>query len=623
MGRKFLSVFLFAVCLCRTAAAAPEQWLEIRSAHFTVLTDAGEKDGRHIADQFERMRWLFQSLFPRANIDPAGPIIVVAAKNEKVFDTLEPAAYLAKGQIKLGGLYLHTPDKNYILLRLDAEYDHPYASVYHEYTHVQFESAAEWMPLWLNEGLAVFMQNTVIDDKDLRLGEPSPDEIFYLREHQLIPLDVLFKVDARSPYYHEEEKGSIFYAESWALTHYLMLTDREKHTHMLQDYIELVRQKQDPVTAAVKAFGDLKSLQDTLEAYIHHRDYRLMVVSSAAAPLDESSYKVRPLTGLEADAARADILAYVGRGNDARALLEKVLKEDPDNVGANETMGLLAIQAQNREEALKWYGNAVKLNAQDYLAHYSFAVLSMSESDATRNDAIAKSLHTAIQLNPRFAPAYDSLALFYLRTHSHLDEAHMLNTQAVQLDPGNVAYRMNTANVLFAMQRYSDAANVLEIAEKLAKTPSDVAMVQERIKTIEKYQAAGAQEEAFQKEQAAWNAKAQAEMQATKPASGIPAAPKHPAAPLTGHKNFATGVIRDVACSYPAVLEFRVEGAAGKSVTLYNNDFFKVELTVSGFTPKGAVNPCTDLEGRTVQVMYMESPDKTVDGQVMSVELRK
>ena len=35
----------------------------------------------------------------------------------------------------------------------------------------------------------------------------------------------LFAVDAQSPYYHEENKGSIFYAESWALTHYLFTKD--------------------------------------------------------------------------------------------------------------------------------------------------------------------------------------------------------------------------------------------------------------------------------------------------------------------------------------------------------------------------------------------------------------
>jgi hypothetical protein len=111
---KRIFLLLILALVCRSAGASTDQWIEVRSGHFTVLTDAGEKQGRHIADQFERMRWMFQKLFPKANVDPAEPIVVLAAKNEKSFAAMEPAAYLAKGQVKLGGYYLRTQDKNYI-----------------------------------------------------------------------------------------------------------------------------------------------------------------------------------------------------------------------------------------------------------------------------------------------------------------------------------------------------------------------------------------------------------------------------------------------------------------------------------------------------------------------------
>jgi hypothetical protein len=35
--------------------------------------------------------------------------------------------------------------------------------------------------------------------------------------------NTLFAVDRESPYYNELDKMSIFYAQSWALTHMLML----------------------------------------------------------------------------------------------------------------------------------------------------------------------------------------------------------------------------------------------------------------------------------------------------------------------------------------------------------------------------------------------------------------
>ena len=41
-----------------------ESWIQITSPHFVVVTNSSEKQGRRIADQFERMRSLFHALFP-------------------------------------------------------------------------------------------------------------------------------------------------------------------------------------------------------------------------------------------------------------------------------------------------------------------------------------------------------------------------------------------------------------------------------------------------------------------------------------------------------------------------------------------------------------------------------
>ena len=341
MLTKLSTFAILLAALCGSAWASTEQWVEVRSPHFTVLTDSNEKQGRHMVDQFERMRWMFQTLFPKINVDPVQPIVVIAAKNKKVFQTFEPEIYLAKGQLNLGGLFMRAPDKNYILLRLDAEYEHAYADVYHEYTHLQFSDISQWMPIWLNEGLAEFFQNTEIRDKDVMIGEASLGNVRILTEFGLIPLNVLFKVDANSPYYHEEEKGSIFYAESWALIHYLYVTDKQNGTDKVGIYMTLLSHREDPVSAAEKAFGDLQKLQDKLTFYIRQSQYMQFHLSSAVAQIDESTYKVRTLKQTESDAVRADVLAYVHRNNDARELLDTVLKADPDNVQAHETMGFL------------------------------------------------------------------------------------------------------------------------------------------------------------------------------------------------------------------------------------------------------------------------------------------
>ena len=554
--------------------------------------------------------------------------MALAVRDGKAFRTLEPAAYLAKGQLDLAGLFLSTPDKNYVLLRLDAEQEqHPYASIYHEYTHLQFRDAGEWMPLWLNEGLAEFFQNTEIRSKDVLVGEPSVEDILYLRQHQILPLQTLFKVDHNSPYYHEEQKGSVFYAESWALTHYLEVTDRQKGTNRVPDYFRLVSQHQDPVTAAETAFGDLKRLQDELENYIRLASYKEFILPSAAAPLDESSYKSQPLTQPQADALRADFLANVERKQDARTLLDAVLKADPGDAQAHETMGYLAMHDGDKEAARKWYGEAVKLNSQSFLANYYFAVLSMNGDGALQDPAVEASLRAAIRLNPNFAPAYDQLAGLFAMRHENLDEAHMLNVQAIALDPRNLAYRMNAASVLMTMRKYDDAAAVLRAAAKAPRSPDEQALLASRLKQIETIQTQGALSGATITTVSGGvvdilPAETTGSAQTAETVVQVVEQPKHPTEAPSGPRHTVIGVIRGVQCSYPSVIEFQVE-TGKKPVSLYSNNLFKIDLSVLGFTPKSNMNPCKDFEGMKARAQYAESSDKTVDGQVIAVELRK
>ena len=408
--RILVTLVALLIASCGFGLALPVQWIEARSEHFHVLTDSTEKQARRIMDEFERMRWTFHTLFPNADTDPVEPIFVIAARNTKSFQALEPTAYLASGQMKLSGLFVRVYDKDYVLLRLDAEFAHPFASTYHEYTHLQFGQDAEWMPLWLNEGLAEFFQNTEFRNKDVWLGGPSTDNILYLRQNSLIPLPILFKVDRNSTYYHEERKGSVFYSESWALTQYLEIADRKKSTHRLDDYLKLVSQHEDPVIAAERAFGDLQQLQEALKSYVRANDFEQFVLSSAPAKIDESAYKVRTLTQSESAAIRADVLMGVQREEEGRALLEVVLKTDPKNAQAHETMGAVEYRAGDFGAALKWYCDAVQLGSDNYFAYFNFANLAMSEGIGWEDPRIEVALRTAIKLNPRFYPASEFLA---------------------------------------------------------------------------------------------------------------------------------------------------------------------------------------------------------------------
>jgi TonB family protein len=486
MSLKFLSVFLLAA-FAVSAVAQADTWLEVSTPHFSVVSNAGEKDARHTALQFERMRSVFARVLPDANIDTATPIVVLAVQDKKNFQALEPAVYLGKGQINIVGLFLHAPEKNFVLLLLNAPGQHPYAPIYHEYAHFVQSRTVDWMPLWLEEGWAEFYQTAEILDNEVVVGKLDAGTWQFLQRTPLLPLATLLAVDTHSPYYHEEDKGSIFYAESWALTHYLKMTDARENTHRLQDYLDLVHKNADSAAAATQAFGDLTQLQSDLKKSIVDEDFEPQHVAGAT-DVDDSSFTVQTLTQTQADTMRGEFLAYDQRDSDARTLLEAVLHDDPANVSARESMGLIAFRQENFDEARKWYEQALKLDPQNLIANYYFAgaVVKKGQADAAVLARAENSLRTAIKINPSFSPAYYGLALLLTMQGKNYDEARRWMQKALDMDPGNVGFRIDYANILLRMNRNKEAVAALELALKMAHTPEETAAVENVLQTDRK-----------------------------------------------------------------------------------------------------------------------------------------
>jgi tetratricopeptide (TPR) repeat protein len=520
-------------------------------------------------------------------------------------------------------------DRNYILLRLDARQEHAYSTVYHEYTHSMLRKASAWMPLWLNEGLAQFYENTDMDDKTAWLGEANADELRYLKRNDLLPIETLLKVDAKSPYYHDEEKGSVFYAESWALTHYLEINDLQHHTSLVADYAKYLIAREDPVTAAQHAFGDLNKLQEALDHYVSQSNF-LQLTMKTGAREDEASYRLVPITAAGADAYRARVLVQMNRLADAEALLKTTLAEDPKDAQAHASMGYLKMRQGDFDAAKQWYGEAVALDPADALAAFSFAQMCLRTNDHAHDAEVEADLRNVIQTMPRDAQAYDALANFYAARREKLTEAHAMSVQAVSLDPGNLAYRLNAANVLAEDGQMPNAENVLKAARAIAHSPEDTAMIDERLASMESY-AAMAERNKANREAAMREAPA-----AETPRAGaggtlqvitVPedAPPEHvyPPGPPTGPKRVVSGVIRDVSCTYPTVLTLTVD-AAGKKTALYANNYFKLQFRTLNFVPKDAISPCKGIEGMKAKVQYAEvTSDPTVAGQMVAIDLSK
>src|SRR5689334_6911533 len=124
-SRLIVSLLLCAstMCLAEPAPATTRtkdaKWLRINSAHFSVLTDAGEPKGRETVTRLEQMRDVFAQLFRKAKMRLPEPLDVIAVRSDEEYIRLAP---LHQGRpISAPGFFLAGEDRNFIVLDLAAE----------------------------------------------------------------------------------------------------------------------------------------------------------------------------------------------------------------------------------------------------------------------------------------------------------------------------------------------------------------------------------------------------------------------------------------------------------------------------------------------------------------------
>ena len=97
-----------------------------------------------------------------------------------------------------------------------------------------------------------------------------------LKNTTLMPLRELKAVDHTSGVYNEGDRRGVFYAESWALMHYLMLGNPIRTTQ-LRDYLLRVKNRVAPEQAMRVAGATVQSLTRVLLKF-----FEIWVVGSPA-----------------------------------------------------------------------------------------------------------------------------------------------------------------------------------------------------------------------------------------------------------------------------------------------------------------------------------------------------
>ena len=606
-----------ALLVAARTAAAPkaETWTEVKSPNFIVTTNSSEKDGRRVAIQFEQVRAVFMKYLPKAKANAAEPIRILGVKGETDFRALLPEFYEAKGTVHPGGVFQAGQERNYVVVRLDAESETSYQVLYHEYTHFLLHLNYGQLPVWLNEGLAEFFGHMQIREHEVLFGTPSWLYIRLLQTERWIPMDNLFAVGHDSPYYNEANKASIFYAQSWALVHYLILEG--KRGSELNSYIhKLAGEHAMPVEAAHQAFGDpaalTKALQDCLRAG------RFMEYSMKfPAQMEDATFSSRILSPAESLAVRGDFLAYSRRPNEARPLLEEAVKLDPSLALPHESLGVVALNNADFSTASKEFDRAVELDSRSPLAFFFSAqamVQKSGESSASLKQAETL-LRRAVALNPEFAPAQAQLASVMFAQNENLNEALQHAVRATSQQPGEPEFLVTAGSILLKLDRVEEALDAGDRAKALAQNDSERFDAQQLIDSAQR--AVNWQHGAHGSGQPELGTPDQNRASNETKAGDATSPGDTPSGPAEKFE----GVVQESQCD-GLTLYLGLEGESGR-MRLRARNYAKVDFLTYEWDPPTDFSPCRDLKGRTVRVTYRQIPGDRNRGEVSAIEVLK
>ena len=602
------------------SAASKESWIEVHSPHFTVISNAGDKQARKLADQFEQFREMFHNSFPKLRVDLGKPLIIFAVKNQASMKAFIPAYWESKELAHPSGIYISGEERHYVIVRTDVASGNPYHVVYHEYTHAIMDRNFMGLPLWLNEGLAEFYGSSTIYDKYVEIGKVAPEHLRTLSEEKLIPIETLLQADEHSPFYNEANHASMFYAESWAIVHYLMLDPEARQQQLLTKFLSAWSATGNQFEAAQQTFGDLNKFGAEMESYARRRTFYVGKINTAIHD-DPKSFTSRGLSDAEINAQRGLFYAHTKRPIEAQSAIAEALKSDPDLPLAYEAQGFLAYSQQNFRDAEKYFARAIELHSTDYFPYYFAAEAQLRSGKPSEEQipGVIASLEKAIQMNEEFAPAYAALASVYSITPETYDKALAAGRKAVELEPGNLFYATNYGYVLANAGRTGEAKALATRIQEVAKTPVERDSVQQLLAAI-------ANRESY--DQRVAERKRQPSEQ-TPPVAAVPtpklsetaqgAAPNPVVAAHEGEDEWAVeGNVLSADCGAG---QGKVAISEGKTTLRFRvRDFASLDVATTAKQDKNAPPPCANWKSRRVRVYFYKLKDKDFTGELSTLQ---
>lgn len=454
-----------------------ERWIKVSAPHFELYTQLDRQPALDALQIFEQTRAFFlQAGFRQSIANQSIKIIDLGADSEYKRLLVKPGAY---------AMYQRGRRGDYIVMRgLNPRH---YEVAVHEYTHFVVEHAGLKLPIWLNEGLAELYSTIEPRGSQCLIGVPQAGRLMALATRRRLDLETLFAVDQTSPYYNDPEKMQIFYAESWALTHLLAIS--ENYSRRFNTFLYTVSNGRTAREALGTVYGkDVATVQADLDEYLKRRTLPALLYDIRVESTPEQ-VTIAALSKAELDLSVADLLSSnATAGAEAEIKVQQLAREHPEEAGFEESLGYVALRAHESDQARVHFGNAVERQSNDPVTIYNSARLEQ-EAGAPPGEVIPL-LQRALELNPNYAPARIDLGFTALKA-KQCDLALSALTGVTPTE-SRLAFEVYGAMTYceIELRRFQHAAAYLDQARQYAQTTEQQKRLETLVHFIERQQVA-------------------------------------------------------------------------------------------------------------------------------------
>ena len=298
---------------------------------------------------------------------------------------------------------------------------------------------------------------------------------------QFIPLKRLLSIQQNSPEYNEASKQGMFYAESWAFVHYLILgAEGKRRTQFVQLLTALTKGAPFEDSFGESFQTDYGTVEDEVREYVRKRTNwpTMKVTSRENLQIDVRSMTTTTLSEAESEFYLGDLLLHLNRPADAEPHLMAATAKAPGLSSAQTSLALLRLRQKKYDEALALLKKAVESDSKNPMVNYHYAyaldradtdaLSSVNTGSAERYDTMRAYAKKSMELAPRFVEAYALFGRINLNAGDHLDESEAALKKAISISPGRDDLKMLLAQTYLREDRTADGGAILFEVERSA-----------------------------------------------------------------------------------------------------------------------------------------------------------